>query len=88
MEPEYYLLYINLEFGDSSDYSRHLYSDLNVALANMNRHVTEAKRHFTGPGRVTKDTPMCKAWAATMAPVTPSAYTPSNLNNPITPISI
>lgn len=63
MEPEYYLLYINLEFGDSSDYSRHLYSDLNVALANMNRHVTEAKRHFTGSGRVTKDTPMCQAWA-------------------------
>ena len=63
MEPMYYLLYINLEFGDSSDYSRHLYSDLNVAMANMHRHVVEAQRHFTGTGRMTKDTPMCKAWA-------------------------
>ena len=63
MDSTYYLLYINLEFGDRSDCSRHLYSDLNVAMANMSRHVLEAKRHFTGPGRMTRDTAMCKAWA-------------------------
>ena len=63
MEPMYYLLYINLEFGDASDYSRHLYSDLNMAQINMDRQVLEAKRHFNGPGQIISDKPMCKAWA-------------------------
>ena len=62
MEQTYYLLYINLEFGDSSDYSRHLYSDLNLAKINMSRQLLEAKRHFNGAGYMVSDSPICQAW--------------------------
>ena len=63
MQQTFYLMYVNLEFGDSSDFSRHLYSDLTVAKVNMARQLLEARRHFIGAGRMVVDKPMCQAWA-------------------------